>query len=409
MPLLFVIILKLQIVNKKGEEKFLMSDDYNFLLDEDFIRWRLLQTKELTDYWENIILGNPHLGENVKNAIDQFSALKINDEGLPEGERQELYNSVFTHIKRYRRRSLSRRIGLFAAVFIGILSVVLITLRVNNNSSESFSSYDEAIVGETLPESDIQIITGGNRINIAHNSHIGLSNDGVALVTDSAAVRKEILLAESALNRLVVPYGKRTNLTLSDGTQVSLNSGSQLDFPSEFTEDKREIRVNGEIFIDVAHNPKSPFVVHAQDMEIEVLGTSFNISAYQDDRKKTVVLVEGNVNIKSGGNTIELLPNEKIDITGGEITREPVDVSEYISWTRGVLQFDETPISEILKKIGRYYNVKFENSPEIKLNDLSCSGKLFLSNSLDSVMASVSLLSSTVFEKNDKLIHITKK
>ncbi len=302
-----------------------------------------------------------------------------------------------------------RRIGSVAAVLvIGILSVLFITRKENaglNGSPES-----EIIVGEALPEEEIYLISGGERINIAHKSHIGLTGDGKALVTDSTNSSKELLLATTELNKLVVPYGRRTNLTLPDGTEVWLNSGTQLDFPSEFTGDRREIRVNGEIFINVAHNPRIPFVVHAQDMDIHVQGTSFNISAYHDDSRKTVVLVEGKVRIETAGrHTAELLPNEKLEIKDNDITKEFVNVSEYISWTRGILEFDGTPVSEILKKIGRYYNVQFESSPDIKLNDKTCSGKLFLSNNLDSVMTSVSVLSSTVYQRENNIIHITKK
>jgi ferric-dicitrate binding protein FerR (iron transport regulator) len=168
--------------------------------------------------------------------------------------------------------------------------------------------------------------------------------------------------------------------------------------------------VDGEIFIDVAHNTKIPFIVHAQDMDILVQGTSFNISAYSDEHRKTVVLVEGRVNIGKGNSQLaELMPNEKIDITGNNIRKESVEVSAYISWKKGMLEFNATPMSEILKKIGRYYNVQFDSNSDIQLNDQTCSGKLFLSNNLDSVMRSVSILSSTEYKRENNIIHIRQK
>lgn len=385
------------------------QNDHDFLLDEDFIRWRLFQTKELDEYWENVLIENPHFDKSIREAITQFNAVKINKDTLSENDRKDVFRVVLLNIQRYKRRRLMRRVGSVAAILmIGILSVFFFTRK--ENIVQTSISQKEVIVGETLPEEEIYLISGGEKINIAHKSHIALTGDGKALVTDSTESPKELLLATAKLNKLVVPYGKRTNLTLPDGTQVWLNSGTQLDFPSEFTGGRREISVNGEIFIDVAHNPKLPFIVHAQNMDIYVHGTSFNISAYHDDSRKTVVLVKGKVKIETSGNyTAELLPNEKLEITENNITKESVDVSEYISWTRGILEFDETPISEILKKIGRYYNVQFESSPEIKLNDKTCSGKLFLSNNLDSIMSSVSVLSSTVYQRENNIIHITKK
>lgn len=233
---------------------------------------------------------------------------------------------------------------------------------------------------------------------------------GRALITDSTDSSTELLLGMVELNRLVVPYGKRMNLTLSDGTKVWLNSGTQLDFPSEFTKTTREIAVNGEVFIEVAHDPAVPFIVRANNLSVRVLGTSFNMSAYHDDASAVVVLVDGKVEVKTAGNqTAHLEPNEKLELIDNNIVKEEVSVSEYISWIRGVLEFEDEPISEILKKIGRYYNVQFENSPDMGLRDQVCSGKLFLSNNLDSVMTSVSALSSTVYQRDNNVIRITKK
>lgn len=388
------------------------ESNQNFLLDEEFIRWRLSDTEESNEYWRDFPVKNPHLRQKLQEAIIQFDAIKINRYTLTDEDKMEVYRSVLVKIdryKRYKRRELSRRIGSVAAVLvIGVMSLLFI---INQKDTVSFEdSVRDAIAGKTLPDEEIYLLSGDEKISIVHKAHISLTKEGKALVTDSTDTRKELLLTTTELNKLVVPYGKRADITLSDGTEVWLNSGTQLDFPSEFMGDKREIHVNGEIFIDVVHNPTIPFIVHTQGMDIYVAGTSFNVSAYNDDLKKTVVLVKGKVQVETDGRQMaELLPNEKIEMTGNDFTKESVDVSEYISWTKGILKFDETPVSEILKKIGRYYNVQFERIPEIELNDKTCSGKLFLSNNLDSVMNSVSVLSSTVYQRENNIIHITKK
>lgn len=381
-----------------------------FLHNEEFISWRLFQTKELEDYWNDFRQKNPHLEKALQEAIRQFDAVEINSYHLPETDKQDIYNTVLHNVSLYRRHRLILRISSSAAVLlIGILSLLFITQMKEDNGNRMLQE-DEMIVGEALPEEDIYLISAGKKINIAGNSHIGLTEDGKALVRDSTSSQKELLLARTELNKLVVPFGKRSNLTLSDGTEVWLNSGTELDFPSAFSGKTREIHVNGEIFIEVAHNSKVPFIVHAKDMDILVQGTSFNISAYSDDSRKTVVLVEGKVKIERGSTVIaELLPNEKVDITENNILKERVDVSEYISWRKGILEFNNTPVSEILKKIGRYYNVQFEGTTDIPLNKQTCSGKLFLSNNLDSVMTSVSVLSSTVYKRENNRIHISKK
>lgn len=392
-------------MNNKNQS---FQKDYNFLHDEAFIKWRLLQTKESEKYWSDFLADNPQFDEDIKKAILQFNAVKINRNQLPEDDKRDIYKTILYHIHRYKRRRLLRKVSSVAAVLvIGILSVLFIIHQKDNAPHQT----NEIIVGQTLPEEEIYLVSDGKKMNIAHKSHIGLTEDGRALVTDTTDSKKELILGKTELNKLVVPYGKRSNLTLPDGTEVWLNSGTQLDFPSEFTGKTREIHVNGEIFIDVAKNRHIPFIVHAGDMSVHVYGTSFNVSAYNDDNKKIVVLVEGRVRIETAGMyTDELSPNEKIEVAGDDITSKvKVDVSEYISWTKGVLEFNETPMDEILKKIGRYYNVQFKRNPDIELNDKTCSGKLFLSNNLDSVMTSVSVLSSTVYQRENNIIHITKK
>ncbi len=382
----------------------------NFLEDEDFIRWRLFKTKESEDYWSNFRMENPQLEEAIQEAIRQFNAVKINNYNLSDKEKGYIYKNILQNISHYKKRRLTVRIASIAAVSLIALLSTLFVIQMKNNARQNRLNENEMIVGQTLPEEEIYLITGNKKTQLLHNSHIGLSDNGKATITDSTDTKKELLLARTELNRLVVPYGKRTNLTLADGSEVWLNSGTQLDFPSEFKGKTREIHVDGEIYIDVAPNQQIPFIVHAQDMQIRVLGTSFNISAYRDDIKKTIVLVEGKVKVERGETQLaELLPNEKIDVTENKVLKETVNTSEYISWKKGILEFNGTPMSEILKKIGRYYNVQFEETTAVKLNDQTFSGKLFLSNNLDSVMASVSILSSTTYSRENNKIIIGEK
>jgi hypothetical protein len=394
-------------MNKKDQS---FQSHHNFLLDDDFIEWRLFRTKDSENYWTDFRLKNPHLEKLIQEAIAQFDAIKINRYLFSESEKKEIYRDVLHNINKHKRRRLFLKMGTAAAVLIiTVLSILFIT-QTRNSAGADMPIKNEMIVGNTLPEEDIYLITGNKKIELTQNSHIGLTKEGKATITDSTNSRKELLLAKTEMNSLFVPYGKRTNLTLSDGTKVWLNSGTQLDFPSEFRGKTREIHVDGEIYIDVVHNPSCPFIVHAQGTEVIVQGTSFNISAYRDDLKKTIVLVEGKVKIERGDKHIaDLLPNEKIDITENNILKETVDVSEYISWKKGVLEFNSIPMAEILKRIGRYYNVQFENTADVKLNEQTFSGKLFLSNNLDSVMTSVSILSATNYQREKNKIHITKK
>ena len=380
----------------------------NFLLDEDFIKWRLFRTEEQNAQWEKFRHENPHFEQNIKDAIVQFNALEVTKYTLPQDEKDALYSLVMQKInKRRSRYSFLQYASSIAVVLaIGIVSTFFLKLHKGNLLHTPIDN--STISGQTLQEEEVYIISGNNKINLTNNSNIELTQNEKVVVTDSAKSKQELRLATAAMNKLVVPFGKRSILTLVDGTKVWLNSGTQVDFPSRFDGNTREITVNGEVFIEVSKDAQKRFVVHTANMDIQVFGTSFNLSAYDDDITKTVVLVNGSVAVKTDGFETKLEPNQKLEVTNGEFTKENVDVSEYISWTRGVLEFNETPISEILKKVGRYYNVQFDNSSGISLKDKTCSGKLFLSSNLDSVMVSITHLSSTKYQRENNIIHISK-
>ncbi len=379
----------------------------DFIFEEKFIEWRLLPTDELNKYWEDFRKNNPELSYELDIAIEEFGSLNFDTYTLQEEEKKEILDTIFLKLKKKNHfRTFIQATSTIAAIaIIGLF----ITLFINTNNNKS--STENTIIGQTLPEEDVYIISGESKTKLSNNSNLELTKDKKALITDSAKRTKEVVLAEATMNRLVVPYGKRSNITLADGTKVWINSGTQLDFPSEFVGKNREINVNGEIYIEVKEDKKRPFIVTTNKMSVKVYGTAFNVTAYKEEDSNSIVLVEGKVGVKANGNSKEsyLQPNEKLDLTVNGMVKKVVDVSEYISWTRDVLEFEETPISEILKKVGRYYNVRFENSPEIALNELTCSGKLFLSNSLDSVMTSISALSSTKYKRENNIIHIRKR
>lgn len=388
-----------------------MKNYRDFLLNEDFIQWRLFQGEEQYERWEKFRLANPHLEESLNEAISRFEALEMNRVSLSKSEKEAIYTAVTRKIRQHETRRRRRQISWAAtAAILVIATLSTLFVRLNRESIPVIPTEHPGIVGQALPGKEIYLFSGSEKVNIANQSNIQLQKDAKVLITcNNNETGKELALNSAKMNSLVVPFGKQSTLMLADGTKVYLNSGTRVDFPTEFNGKTREIHVDGEIFIEVTEDAQKPFIVHTDWMEIRVLGTSFNVSAYRCDEEKTVVLVEGRVSIKTAQHVTEMLPNEKVELANDQVNKETVDVSEYISWTKGILEFHETPVSEILKKVGRYYNVQFESSPSIPLNAQTCSGKLFLSNSLDSVMTALSVLSSTDYRRENNMIYITKK
>lgn len=382
------------------------SKNRDFLLEDKFIEWRLLQTEELDSYWEAFRNNNPELSNDIDVAIKEFEVVRLNNKRLHLTDKQDIINNIF------RKGKIRKRLKIFiqASSSIAAIAIIGLFIALLTNSNNDLKQTN-TIVGLTLPEEEVYIISNENKTKIVNNSSLELTTDNKAIVTNDTGDKEEVSLATASMNRIVVPFGKRSTITLVDGSKVWLNSGTQLDFPTTFTGSTREINVNGEIYIEVEENKDIPFIVNTNNMSIKVYGTSFNVTAYEEDDINRVVLVNGSVGLSVLGqkNEVILNPSEKADLIATDIIKETVNTSEYISWINDVLEFNETPISEILKKVGRYYNVQFENMPEISLNKQTCSGKLFLSNNLDSVMTAISSISSTEYTRNNNIIQINKK
>ncbi|MGM0621027.1 MAG: FecR family protein, partial [Bacteroidota bacterium] len=227
-----------------------------------------------------------------------------------------------------------------------------------------------------------------------NNEEQVIVNDSIIDLSQKIEFRK----TEAKMNEVSIPFGKKSELLLADGTKVWLNAGSRLAFPTKFTGKKREIFLEGEACFEVAHNSEQPFIVNAGGLDIKVLGTNFNVSAYPTEKTVETVLVEGSVAVsrpktfKLGKKELTLKPNQKasFDKENNEVilTDEP-DVDLYIAWTYGWLRYERESLESVLRKVERYYNVEIE-LPAGYPSDDKISGKLDLENSLETVMGFLS-------------------
>jgi transmembrane sensor len=182
-------------------------------------------------------------------------------------------------------------------------------------------------------------------------------------------------LAEYVMMQTVTSrQGMVTQFFLSDSTKVWLNSGSELQFPVRFSGNLREVRLKGEAFFKVTENRKQPFRVNAKEINIDVLGTSFNVVCYNDDTQTEVTLVEGKVSLSAEkGKTKKeygtILPGQRAIYKekSQEVSTEKVSVDKYISWRDGNLIFRDDPMEDVVRRLSRWFNVEIIfNDPEIK-------------------------------------------
>lgn len=383
----------------------------DFLKDEKFLRWQLLPDETLDEYWKDFIRENPELNEEIQHAIADLKTTVLNKNILSDSNRLELFNRIQSTIEAKRRKTKIRHIIQYSAAACAAIALLIIGLNYFN-SGEMLPKADnqELIVGNLLQSKDIQLISGDKLHEYQNDIEVKIDEKGTAKVVQTGNNEQEqIDISNAAVNKMIVPYGKRTQLNLSDGTKVWLNSGSVLEFPTQFTGKNREIRLSsGEIYLEVAPDKKKSFIVHASDFSVKVYGTKFNISAYSDS-PQSIVLVEGSIGLRSavGTNETKLSPNERaIYSENGTFSKRTVDVTEFISWKNGYLSFDQTPMTEVLKQIGRYYNLSFNFDQDVNLQQRTCSGKIYLSDNLDNVMTTIALLSSTRNVKQNNQIYI---
>lgn len=158
--------------------------------------------------------------------------------------------------------------------------------------------------------------------------------------------------------------GRITQITLPDSTVVFLNTHSSLRYPQKFNDEKREVTLTGEGYFEVVHNESSPFIVNLpQGMQIEVLGTTFNIEAYEDQPLVSTTLVEGHVNFlyntENGKKAVSMTPDHKViyDKSTATVKYFRADSRTETAWKDGILIFNDTPISEVARQLGKHFNV----------------------------------------------------
>ncbi|MCD7937412.1 MAG: FecR domain-containing protein [Tannerellaceae bacterium] len=380
----------------------------DFLQDTQFILWRLTRDSEWDSYWEKYLEEHPTDASELQKAIDHFSSVRFRTEKLPANEVEQLLAHIHQRTSQAGKKySLRRRLTTMVAAACVILLAGTGFYFLQSGTPDELPFRADLIVGENLEEKEIYLITETQTAAFPGDIHIELDRDGSATVRELNGNNPQSLsTAKVQMNKLVVPYGKQSQLTLPDGTNVWINSGSVLEFPSSFEGNNRMINMMGEIYIEVAKD-KKPFLVQTPDFSVQVYGTSFNISAYKDNASQSVVLVEGSVGITATGREeTRMSPSEMVTLAGNEWSKTLVDVSRYISWKEGYLILEDTPITEVLKQVERFYNLTFDIHDSANLRERTCNGKLYLSNDLDNVMTTISLLSSTRYVRDGKKIYI---
>lgn len=339
--------------------------------------------------------------ENDKK--QEYYRLKRSIEFARAYDKEAYWNRLMRRLKERRLRRMAVRISaaaavLAAGVFIGLW----------------YPGGEDAVVAESPRLSEFQGVTlvlgDGKRVSLDEREGSIVKEEGSARISNEG--RQLTYEAEKTTdtvvrwNRLIVPRGGEYRLNLADGTRIWLNAGSELEYPETFA-GKREVRLEGEAYFEVAKDSARPFVVHAGECVVEVLGTHFNVSAYPDEAL-CATLAEGSVRVGRQGNMKLLRPNEQAIVRweSEDILVREVDASQYISWVQGKYVFKNTTLEDVFAQISRWYDVEFRFETD-SLREKRMAGVISRSETLEFSLGVLERVAGVRFEQRGDTIHIS--
>ncbi len=215
---------------------------------------------------------------------------------------------------------------------------------------------------------------------------------------------------------IIVQYGKQNKLTLPDGSKITLDAGSKLSFPEDFSGNFREVYLYGEAYFEVVHNPQKPFIIHANQAIIKVLGTKFNVRAWRlNDDEVEVVVVEGKVSLgtkNESEKTAVIVDKGKMSYLSKKHPQpsspKKVNTEKYLAWINRDLILENTPLYDVLDRLSRWYNLKFK-LPDPVYNNVMITG-IFKNKSIDYILDTICLMTQLDYKRNgDKVVFYRKR
>ncbi|NIJ45539.1 hypothetical protein FHR24_002007 [Wenyingzhuangia heitensis] len=277
---------------------------------------------------------------------------------------QDFINKETVRITKTKKRNTLIYLSFkYAAILILFLTSGYFLYQTNITKNTLMANVDQITL--QLANGEIEVLNENSSREILdiHGHKIG-TQQANRIVYHTTAAKKPVY------NQLSVPYGKQFELVLSDGTCITVNSGTTIEYPTQLaTNQKRKVKLKGEAYFNVAKDSAHPFVVTANNLKVRVLGTQFNISAYPEEQNIATVLVEGLVGLYDQE---QYHPKTATLLTPGfkgiyneqsrNISKQKVDTRIYTGWKTGLLIFRNIPFQNILKRLERTYNIQITNN-----------------------------------------------
>ena len=332
-------------------------------------------TEEISDKELSNLKAWVEVPENRRLFIDLVKANQNLDLAYRSIDAESAYKNISKSVIKNNRPIVNyrKRVYRYAAL---ILFFIAISVGVYYGSRSNVS-FDVNQIALRLDDGTLKMINENEEVEIKNDKGEIVAIQKGGLLSYLVHVNEEPV---ASYNELIIPRGKQFRVQLSDGSLVFVNSGSKLKFPVSLNKKHtRDVFLEGEAFFEVKKSKSTPFIVHTKDMNVQVLGTKFNVSSYQNDKNTSVVLKEGSVGITKSTEVFD--KNNGVIITSGEqviledeiFSVNKVNINKYVAWKDGYLFFENDRFEDIIKKLERYYNITIENNSE-ELNDIRFTG-----------------------------------
>ncbi|TAN00640.1 MAG: DUF4974 domain-containing protein [Chitinophagaceae bacterium] len=355
----------------------LPSNDRLYFLFEHYLNSHISdnELKELFDYIREAGENNL-LREEIISVFKKVQSPEKNDEVNWGAMYQQIVGeSALTEKKNINKLNLWKRVA--AAVLILIIGGAGSYFFIRKNSVSKQMMQAAQITHDILPGGNKATLTLSNGktiiLNKANNGMLAsagnmkvikVNNGMLAYQQEEAGTNQRSKIKDQRLemNTLAVPRGGQYQLTLSDGTKVWLNAASSIRYPVAFTGKERVVEVTGEAYFEVAKNAAQPFIVKRGNMTVQVLGTHFNVNAYDDEGIVKVTLLEGLIKVQlenSSRQSAIVHPGEQAQMNKAGAIRlvKDADVNDAVSWKNGFFSFRNDNLEEVLRKLSRWYDV----------------------------------------------------
>ena len=341
---------------------------------------------------------------------DILESLKTGNEAWKDQERgRQLMESRWGAVKSHTVQKTGRWItwSKYAAVIVLFVSIGIFGLV--NEEKQEVENGTVAQIEHGSMKAQL-VLANGKKVDLRPETSLQLEEGGgTRILTSDNRIKysgKDSLAGQSAevkYNTLIVPRGGEFSLELADGTRVWLNAESRLRYPVAFTGKERKVEMEGEVYFEVAKNKEKPFIVTVNGVDIRVLGTSFNVSAYQEEVVTT--LVEGKVQLKKGNEQVILSPNQQAIWSDDEFRVKQVDARNYVLWKEGIFYFEDVDLETILDDMARWYNVNvFYMNPALK--EMKFSVEIRRYGDINEILRRIGQTKRVKFEIKDRTINV---